>query len=124
MLGKRILVVDDEDHICRVVSLKLQHAGFRVRVARDVPEARAQCLHERPDLIITDHHLPGPSGLDFCAEVAEWPGGAVPVILLTARTYDVQHDPRRPPNLRRIVAKPFSPRALVQNIRELLEVAA
>lgn len=124
MLGKRILVVEDEDPIRRVVELKLHHAGFRVRLAGDVPEARRLLSEEAADLIVTDHHLPGQTGLDFCVELSTGPQTSVPVILLTARTFDVHRDPRRPPNLRRIIAKPFSPRALVQTIRELLEEAA
>lgn len=124
MLGKRILVVDDEDHICRVVALKLSGAGYRVSVAGDAEEACRVAAGERPDLIITDYQMPGPTGLELCERVSRWPGPAVPVVLLTARTFEVENDPQRPVNLKRIVAKPFSPRGLLQTVRELLEEAA
>lgn len=128
MLGRKILVVDDEDHICRVVAFKLRAAGYRVTTASDAESAIELARNERPDLVITDYQMPGMSGLDLCRAVqAGGLGGAagdVPALLLTARNYELNEASTNPANVRRVVSKPFSPRNLVQAVRETLGEAA
>src|SRR5438132_1326418 len=68
---KTILVADDESHILHVVSMKLRNAGFRVVTARDGREAFEMALHEKPDLLITDYHMPEMSGLELCQKLKE-----------------------------------------------------
>ena len=63
MSERTILVADDESHILHVVSLKLRNAGYAVLCARDGQEALDLCTAERPDLLITDYHMPQLSGL-------------------------------------------------------------
>jgi CheY-like chemotaxis protein len=73
MTGKTILVADDESHILSVVSLKLRNAGYRVLTAADGQEALDVALHERPDLLITDYHMPQLSGLELCRRLKQDP---------------------------------------------------
>ena len=71
MSEKTILVADDESHILNVVSLKLRNAGFRVLTASDGREALDVAGLERPDLLITDYHMPHLSGLELCRRMRQ-----------------------------------------------------
>src|SRR4051794_10345862 len=71
--NKTILVADDESHILHVVSLKLRNAGYRVVTARDGQEALELATAERPDLLITDYHMPQLSGLELCQKLKQDP---------------------------------------------------
>jgi two-component system, NtrC family, response regulator GlrR len=65
----RILVVDDEPNICRLLERYLGRLGHVVQTASSVPEAVERLTIERFDLVLTDLRLPGPSGLDLLVEV-------------------------------------------------------
>src|SRR5437868_8690401 len=87
---RTILVADDETHILHVVSLKLRNAGFNVITARDGQEALEMAQQEKPDLIITDYHMPQLSGLELCQRLKKDPAtSAIPAIMLTARGYQL-----------------------------------
>ena len=118
----RILVVDDEAHIVQVLSLKLRSAGFEVETATDGEEAIALALARRPDLVVTDFQMPYMTGLELCRALAAEPSLAdVPVIILTARGYALDDDDRTSSdNIKRVLGKPFSPRAIVQLVNEML----
>src|SRR5438874_11402246 len=86
--SKTILVADDESHILHVVSLKLRNAGYRVVTARDGQEALELATIEKPDLLITDYHMPQLSGLELCQKLKQDPATRqIPTIMLTARGY-------------------------------------
>src|SRR5580692_265856 len=76
MAAKKILVADDESHILHVVSLKLRNAGFEVLTAADGQEALELAQSERPDLLITDYHMPQLSGLELCQKLKQDPATA------------------------------------------------
>ena len=119
---KTILVADDESHILNVVSLKLRNAGFRVLTAHDGQEALEAAQQERPDLIITDYHMPQLSGLELCRRLkqdASMP--AIPVIMLTARGYHLEPQDTEQSGILRMLSKPFSPRQLLATVNEVLE---
>src|SRR6476659_6762258 len=94
LIKKTILVADDETHILNVVSLKLRNAGYRVLTARDGQEALELAQQERPDLIITDYHMPALSGLELCRRLKQDEKTRnIPAIMLTARGYHLEaHD--------------------------------
>src|SRR6187402_2606807 len=100
---KTILVADDETHILNVVSLKLRNAGFRVLTAHDGQEALDVAIAERPDLLITDFHMPQ--------------------IMLTARGYHLEPQDTEESGILRMLSKPFSPRHLLATVYEVLGVA-
>jgi len=79
----RILVVDDEVQITRVLRAYLEQAGFAVSTAYDGREALRLARQESPDLIILDLMLPEVDGLDVCRALRKESG--VPIIMLTAR---------------------------------------
>jgi CheY-like chemotaxis protein len=125
MAGKTILVADDETHILHVVSLKLRNAGFVVITARDGQEALEMAQLEKPDLIITDYHMPQLSGLELCQRLKQDPGtSAIPAIMLTARGYQLDPADTEQSGILRMLSKPFSPRQLLTTVNEVLERAA
>jgi two-component system, OmpR family, alkaline phosphatase synthesis response regulator PhoP len=73
MSERTILVADDESHILHVVSLKLKNAGYRVLTARDGQEALEMAQQEKPDLLITDYHMPQLSGIELCRRLKQDP---------------------------------------------------
>ena len=122
---KTILVADDESHILSVVSLKLRNAGFRVLTAADGQEALDLALHERPDLLITDYHMPQLSGLELCRRLKQEPATrSMPAIMLTARGYHLEPHDTEQSGILKMMSKPFSPRHLLATVHEILGVAA
>jgi CheY-like chemotaxis protein len=121
MKEKTILVADDESHILNVVSLKLRNAGFRVLTAHDGQEALDLAQQERPDLIITDYHMPLLSGLELCRRLKQDPATRdIPAIMLTARGYHLEPSDTADSGIRRMLSKPFSPRHLLATVNEVL----
>lgn len=120
----RILVVDDEPHIVQVVSLKLRNAGYEVVTAGDGEEAFDLALEAQPHLIITDFQMPYMTGLELCRALAKNEATqAIPVIILTARGYALDEADLAVGNIRDVVGKPFSPRAILEQIEKILPPA-
>src|SRR3954465_795722 len=118
---KKILVADDETHILHVVSLKLRNAGFVVITARDGQEALELVQQNRPDLIITDYHMPQLSGLELCQRLKQDPAtNGIPAIMLTARGYHLEPTDTEQSGILRMLSKPFSPRHLLATVNEVL----
>src|SRR6185503_44479 len=116
-----ILVADDETHILNVVSIKLQNAGFAVITAEDGADAYSQAVTKRPDLIISDYQMPRLSGLELACKLWRDPmTSEIPIMLLTARGFDLPESERNISNIRCVLAKPFSPRQILACVNELL----
>lgn len=117
----RILVVDDEPHIVQVVSLKLRNAGYEVLVAGDGEEAFEIACEQLPHLIITDFQMPYMTGLELCRALATRDDTRnIPVIILTARGYALDEQDLSVGNVRDVISKPFSPRAILDQIDKCL----
>lgn len=120
-MPQKILIADDEPCIVHVLAIKLRNAGFDVYSACDGEEALELCLSETPDLIVTDYQMPFLTGLDVCREYRSHTGAdLVPAILLTARDFDVDPQLAEEVGIRTVLAKPFSPRQVVEAIEQLL----
>jgi CheY-like chemotaxis protein len=125
MTAKTILVADDESHILHVVSLKLRNAGYRVVTARDGQEALEMAQQEKPDLLITDYHMPQLSGLELCQKLKQDPAtSGIPAIMLTARGYHLEPSDTGKSGILRMLSKPFSPRQLLSTVNEVLELSS
>ena len=120
--SKTILVADDETHILHVVSMKLRNAGYNVVTARDGQEALDAAIAQRPDLIITDYHMPELSGLELCQRLEQDPQTrCIPKIMLTARGYNLEPADTESSGIRHMLSKPFSPRQLLTMVNEVLQ---
>jgi len=116
-----ILIADDESPIVHVLSVKLQHAGFRVVTARDGREALALARNETPDLVIIDYQMPHLTGIEVCAATRRMERTSkVPAILLTAQSNAIQKQDTADTNIQAMIFKPFSPREVLNKVYELL----
>ncbi len=117
-MAARVLVVDDEAQIVRVLRGYLERAGFAVLTAYDGVEALRLARQERPDLIILDLMLPGMDGIDVCRAIRK--ESDVPIIMLTARVEETDRIIGLELGADDYVTKPFSPREVVARVRAVL----
>jgi DNA-binding response OmpR family regulator len=123
-MAKKILVADDETHILHVLSLKLRNAGYEVLTAVDGEEALDLVKTEHPDLLITDNQMPYLTGTELCRRMRQDPQTAqVPVIMLTARGHDLDAAEVAQAGISGLLAKPFSPREVLEKVESLLSPA-
>jgi two-component system alkaline phosphatase synthesis response regulator PhoP len=118
---KRVLVVEDEIKIARLVRDYLRPAGFDVLEAADGATALAVAKSDRPDMIVLDLGLPGMDGLDVTRRLRA--NSSVPIIMLTARSEETDRIVGLELGADDYVTKPFSPRELVARIRAVLRRA-
>jgi two-component system alkaline phosphatase synthesis response regulator PhoP len=123
-MTQRILVVDDDKEIVRLVRAYLEQAGYEVLVAYDGESALHILRRERPDLLILDLMLPDRDGWDVTRIVRGDPSlERTPILMLTARVQD--HDKILGLELGAddYVTKPFNPREVVARVRAVLRRA-
>jgi two-component system response regulator ResD len=116
-----VLVADDDVHIVELVSLYLQRAGYRVDVAFDGEETLRKVRESRPALVVLDIMMPGPDGLQICRKIGG--RGGVPVLLLTARTSDIDKVAGLRLGADDYVTKPFNPDEVVARVNAILRRA-
>jgi two-component system alkaline phosphatase synthesis response regulator PhoP len=117
----RVLVVDDDPGIVKLVRAYLEQAGFGVLAAYDGKKAMQIARNEKPDLIILDLMLPEMDGWDVCRALRK--ESDVPVIMLTARVEETDKLVGLELGADDYVTKPFSPRELVARVRSVLRRA-
>ncbi len=121
--GGRILVVDDEPHIRRVLCTILTSHGFDVTEAKDGTEGMDAVQSDAEyDFILLDFMMPGATGLEILAWVrADSRRAETPVIILTAKGQDTDREAAMAGGADDFLTKPFSPKKLVARIREILD---
>ena len=113
-----ILVVDDDPDLRDLLSEYLDKQGFRVSTAAEGRSMRVALGRSAPDLIVLDLMLPGDDGLVLCREVRA--KSDVPIIMLTARTEEIDRVVGLEMGADDYLAKPFSPRELLARIKSIL----
>jgi DNA-binding response OmpR family regulator len=121
-VGRRILVVDDETRIREIVRGYLESDGFEVAEAGDGDKALAVADDWRPDLVVLDVMMAGTDGLEVLRRLRTT--SDVPVILVTARSEEVDKLVGLAVGADDYVTKPFSPRELVARIKAVLRRGA
>lgn len=116
-----ILVADDDAHIVRLVSLYLGKAGYRVETAADGDETLRKVRVLNPDLLVLDIMMPGPDGLEVTRTLRR--SSELPIIMLTARTGDVDRIAGLQFGADDYVSKPFNPLELVARVQTVLRRA-
>lgn len=120
-MSKKILVADDETHILHVLSMKLMNAGYEVLTALDGEEALELCLAEGPDLVITDLQMPCMTGLELCNRLrGNDQTRDTPVVMLTARGFNIEEEDTLTAGISVVLSKPFSPREVLAKVDQLL----
>ena len=111
----KILVADDEANIIKLLRLYLREAGYEVVAAHDGREALERFRAEAPDLVILDLMMPHLNGFDVCTEIRK--DSDVPVIMLTARSDDVDKIVGLEMGADDYITKPFNPREVVARVK-------
>ena len=120
-MAPRILVVDDEPDILDLTRLALTGDGFDVDIAATGDEALAQLRRSRPDLVVLDLMLPDRPGTEICRAMRADPEQRdIPVIMLTARSDEVDRVVGFELGADDYVTKPYSPRELCLRVRAVL----
>ena len=124
-MAMRVLVVDDEPDLVELVRFNLKEAGYEIDAARSGREALALLRRRPPDLLILDLMLPDVSGTEICRQVrSDARLAGVPVLMLTAKSEEVDRIVGFELGADDYVTKPFSPRELVLRVRALLRRAS
>jgi two-component system response regulator RstA len=118
MSEPKILLVDDDESLNRLVVQYLQGQGFTVSVVTDGNTAVESIVGEQPDLVILDLMLPGQDGLSVCREVRPDYNGII--LMLTALDDDIDEVAGLETGADDYLAKPVRPRVLLARIRALL----
>jgi two-component system KDP operon response regulator KdpE len=118
MTSAKILIVDDEPQIRRVLRTTLTSHGYTVAEARSGDEALEEIRHERPDLILLDVNMPGRSGLETCSEIRAT--SDIPIIMLTVRNSERDKVQALDAGADDYVVKPFGVEELMARIRAAL----
>ena len=121
-----ILICDDDVAILRAVEYKLKRSGFTVRAAGDGQEAWELAQQEVPDLVVTDCQMPRLDGLGLATRLRQDPRTAtLPILMLTAKGFELDvADVTSRLGITAVIAKPFSPRELVEMIGRTLAAEA
>ncbi len=120
-MAREVLVVEDEPDIRRLVVLHLERDGFRCRTATSGPDALREVKAALPDLVVLDLMLPELDGLEVCRRLRrDTSTASVPIIMLTAKSDEVDRVVGLEVGADDYVGKPFSPKALVARVRAVL----
>ncbi len=113
-----MLLVEDETELARIIARELEAAGFEVRQAADGETALAELSSHAPDLVVLDWMLPGIDGLEVLRRVRQT--SALPVLMLTARSEEVDRVIGLEVGADDYLTKPFGSRELIARVRALL----
>ncbi|MBD9484779.1 response regulator [Pseudomonas sp. PDM14] len=114
----QILIVEDDQRLAELTQEYLESNGLKVAIESDGGKAAARILREQPDLVVLDLMLPGEDGLSICRKVRGQYDG--PILMLTARTDDMDEVLGLEMGADDYVCKPVRPRVLLARIRALL----
>jgi two-component system alkaline phosphatase synthesis response regulator PhoP len=117
-LGTTILVVDDEKNIVELMRMYLRNEGFQIEAAYDGREALDKAAAGKPALIVLDLMLPEIDGMEVCRRLRK--ESDVPIIMLTARSDDMDKIIGLELGADDYLTKPFNPRELVARIKAVL----
>lgn len=121
-IKKTILLIDDEEHILRLLQFVLKSIDAHLRVSKTGKEALAFLEQNSASVVLLDYSLPGMNGLETLQHIRKLKdGGNIKVIMLTARDQTVIRAEADGLNVEAFLTKPFSPSELARRVRELVE---
>jgi DNA-binding response OmpR family regulator len=117
----KVLVVDDDPAIARLLELNLELDGHQVILAADGASGIESVVQDAPDVVLLDVMLPGMDGFEVCRRITTDPASAhVPVVLLSARAVPTDVDRGREVGAVEYVVKPFDPLGLTALLEEVV----
>jgi DNA-binding response OmpR family regulator len=118
----KILVVDDEPDAVELIQFNLEKEGYRVAAAADGAEALEKIHSFHPDLMVLDWMLPKLDGLEVCKSVRSEPDiASLPIIMVTAKTTEIDRILGLEIGANDYMTKPFSPRELILRIKKQIQ---
>ena len=121
-MPKKILAVDDERHIVRLVQVNLQRAGYEVVTAYDGKEALEKVASEQPDLIVLDVMMPYMDGFEVLQNLRKnMSTRELPVIMLTAKAQDADVFRGWQSGVDCYLTKPFNPMELISFVKRIFK---
>jgi two-component system, OmpR family, alkaline phosphatase synthesis response regulator PhoP len=121
MTKNQVLIIDDEKDLLELVSYNLKKEGFSVLSAMNGETGLAMAQHEKPDIFIIDLMLPGIDGLEVCRALRASPRTTeIPIIMLTAKSEEVDRIIGLELGADDYISKPFSTRELIARIKAVL----
>lgn len=117
----KVLVVDDEDRIRRLLKMYLERENFRIDEASDGDEAIQMALNNDYEVILLDLMMPGKDGIEVCRELREYK--STPVVMLTAKGEEANRVQGFEVGADDYIVKPFSPREVVLRVKAVLRRA-
>lgn len=117
-MPKKVLVVDDEESLAELVQGYLEREGFEVSIANTGEQALKLAKTVRPELVVLDVMLPGMDGVEVCRQIRQFSDAYI--IMLTARTEEIDKIVGLSMGADDYMTKPFSPRELVARIKAML----
>jgi two-component system phosphate regulon response regulator PhoB len=124
MVGRNILIVDDEAPIREMIAVALEMAGYDCLEAENSQQAHAIIVDRKPDLILLDWMLPGTSGIELARRLKrDELTGDIPIIMLTAKGEEDNKIQGLEVGADDYITKPFSPRELVARLKAVLRRA-
>ncbi len=114
----RVLVVDDDPSILKILKANLEARGYQVLAALEGEEALRRAEKEKPDLIILDIVMPGIDGFAVCRKIRKW--SSVPILMLSARERENDKEKCEDCGANDYLTKPFSLRELLSRIQAIL----
>ena len=121
MTKNRVLIIDDEKDLLELVSYNLKKEGFYVTSAMDGETGLSLARQEQPDIVIIDLMLPGIDGLEVCRALrSDARTSEIPIIMLTAKSGEVDKILGLELGADDYIAKPFSTRELIARIKAVL----
>jgi two-component system alkaline phosphatase synthesis response regulator PhoP len=120
--NKRILVVDDERHIVRLIQVNLEREGYQVLTAFDGKDGLQKAKTEKPDLVVLDVMMPYMDGFEVLKSMKADPAmSEIPVIMLTAKAQDADVFRGWASGVDCYLTKPFNPMELLTFVRRIFQ---
>ncbi|MBV4418709.1 response regulator transcription factor [Clostridium tyrobutyricum] len=121
MSQDKILIVDDEEHICELIKFNLENNGYKTIISYNGVDAISKVEKEMPNLILLDVMLPGMDGYDVCKEIKRNPNlSSIPIIMITAKGEEFDKVLGLELGADDYVTKPFSVRELLARVKAVL----
>lgn len=120
-MAKKILVIEDDPAISRLVDYTLRHEGYEVVTATNGLEGIRKAHHETPDLVILDVMLPGMDGFEICHQLRSEPDTAqLPILMFSAKAQEVDKKTGLKVGADDYLSKPTAPAEIVSRVAKLL----
>jgi len=121
-MARKILAVDDEKHIVRLIQVNLERQGYDVVTAFDGKEALQKVEAERPDLVVLDVMMPYMDGFEVLQNLKRNPSTRdIPVIMLTAKAQDADVFKGLQSGVDLYLTKPFNPMELISFVKRIFK---